>query len=72
MHLSSMGHSVVPVRTKHDFQKEATVSISSPTHTGRNLGGKQLIKALFNPLKGRVEGEAGHNSHNPFHLRNNS
>jgi len=65
-HLSSMGHSVVPVRTKRDSQKEAVVSTSSPTHTVMNLGGKQLVKALFNPLKGRVEGETGHNGHKPF------
>lgn len=67
-----MGHSVVPIGTERDSQKEAMVSISSPTHTGMNLGGKHLIKASFNTLKGRVEGETGHNSHNPFHLRNNS
>lgn len=57
MHRSPLGRALVPVRTKDDFQKEAAVPVSPPTPTRVNLGGKQLIKALFSPLTGRVEGE---------------
>lgn len=46
----------MPVKIKYTFQKEAEGgSLCFLSHTGMDLGSRQLITALFDALKGRVE-----------------